>query len=120
MDFSYLFYFIKRIKNLFTLVNKVKIRILKFSVKVTGVWSGGALPNVTKGPLNDTYNFHSMIFHWGPSNDEGSEHTLDYVKFPMELQMVHVKKCYTSPQDRSLLHTKDAVAIISYFLQVYI
>ncbi|XP_043479633.1 carbonic anhydrase 1-like [Leptopilina heterotoma] len=88
------------------------------SVMVTGVWSGGAVPNVTKGPLNDTYNFHSMIFHWGPANDEGSEHTMDYIKYTMELQMVHVKKCYTSPKDPSLLHTRDAVAIISYFLQI--
>lgn len=89
-----------------------------FSVIVSGLWSGGSIPILKGGPLSDSYNFHSMVFHWGPSNDEGSEHTLNYVKYAMELQMIHVKHGYKSPYDQSLLTTKDGVAIISFFFQV--
>jgi len=59
------------------------------------------------------------MFHWGPSNEEGSEHTLDYVRFPMELQIIHVKRGIKSPTDAIALGTKDGIAITSFFLQVY-
>ena len=86
---------------------------------VTATWSDGLVPHIKGGSLCDTvYDFHSMVFHWGPSNDEGSEHTLDYVKHTMELQMIHVKHGHSSPLDKSLLGTKDGVAIISFFFQV--
>ncbi|PSN55759.1 Carbonic anhydrase 1 [Blattella germanica] len=40
-----------------------------------------------------------MMFHWGPCDSEGSEHTLDNKQYAMELQMIHVKKGYSCPMD---------------------
>jgi len=45
------------------------------------------------GPLNVDYEFVEMHFHWGDMEDSdtlgGSEHTVDGVKFPLELHLVH-------------------------------
>ncbi|MEJ1288371.1 carbonic anhydrase 1 [Cricetulus griseus] len=36
------------------------------------------------GPLSESYRLTQFHFHWGNSNDHGSEHTLDGVKFSGE------------------------------------
>ena len=68
--------------------------------------------------MTDTYDFFQVIFHWGPSNEEGSEHTIDYVRYPMELQIVHTKRGIKSPLHAIALGAKDGLAIVSFFLQV--
>mmetsp|Transcript_73008 Transcript_73008/g.65686 ORF Transcript_73008/g.65686 Transcript_73008/m.65686 type:complete len:433 (-) Transcript_73008:142-1440(-) len=49
------------------------------------------LPNyfLPEGSPHEEFCFHSMHFHWGLENDEGSEHTLDAVMYPMEVHFVH-------------------------------
>ncbi|EGV93501.1 Carbonic anhydrase 1 [Cricetulus griseus] len=37
------------------------------------------------GPLSESYRLTQFHFHWGNSNDHGSEHTLDGVKFSGEV-----------------------------------
>merc|ERR1719219_479052 len=44
------------------------------------------------GPLNVDYEFVEMHFHWGDVDNEdnhGSEHSVDGVKYPLELHLVH-------------------------------
>merc|ERR1719219_2873758 len=44
------------------------------------------------GPLNADYEFVEMHFHWGDVDNEdnhGSEHSVDGVKYPLELHLVH-------------------------------
>ncbi|XP_049790149.1 carbonic anhydrase 1-like [Schistocerca nitens] len=47
-------------------------------------------PALSGGPLGEgCWPFAWAEFHWGPSDDEGSEHTLDYCRYALELQVVH-------------------------------
>ncbi|XP_029447449.1 carbonic anhydrase 13-like isoform X2 [Rhinatrema bivittatum] len=41
------------------------------------------------GPLTSTYRLRQFHFHWGPTDDHGSEHTVDGQKFAAELHVVH-------------------------------
>lgn len=88
------------------------------TVILRGCWTSTTRPQLQGGPLTDTYDFFHVLFHWGPSNEEGSEHTLDYVRYPMELQIVHTKRGIKSPLDAIALGAKDGIAIVSFFLQV--
>ncbi|XP_015524303.1 carbonic anhydrase 3 [Neodiprion pinetum] len=88
------------------------------NVLVCAFWTRSSRPSIQGGPLNGCYDFYSMMFHWGPSDVEGSEHTLDYVRYPMELQMIHVKRGFNSPLDAIVLGAKDGVMIISFFFQI--
>ncbi|XP_049835113.1 putative carbonic anhydrase 3 [Schistocerca gregaria] len=56
-----------------------------------GCWGGrGCAPALSGGPLGEgCWPFAWAEFHWGPSDDEGSEHTLDYCRYALELQVVH-------------------------------
>ncbi|KAL6434096.1 hypothetical protein ACFW04_005918 [Cataglyphis niger] len=83
-----------------------------------GSWTNTTRPQLQGGPLTDTYDFSHVRFHWGPSNEEGSEHTLDYVRYPMELQIVHRKRGIKSLLEAISLGAKDGVAIVSFFLQI--
>ncbi|ELU14927.1 hypothetical protein CAPTEDRAFT_227828 [Capitella teleta] len=41
------------------------------------------------GGLSHAYKLHSFHFHWGRTSDNGSEHTVNGERFPLELHMVH-------------------------------
>ncbi|TWW73436.1 Carbonic anhydrase [Takifugu flavidus] len=40
---------------------------------------------LTGGPITGTYRLRQFHFHWGASDDRGSEHTINNVKFPSEI-----------------------------------
>ncbi|CAF94974.1 unnamed protein product [Tetraodon nigroviridis] len=40
---------------------------------------------LTGGPITGTYRLKQFHFHWGGSDDRGSEHTINNVKFPCEV-----------------------------------
>uniref|UniRef100_A0ABD2WS60 Alpha-carbonic anhydrase domain-containing protein n=1 Tax=Trichogramma kaykai TaxID=54128 RepID=A0ABD2WS60_9HYME len=88
------------------------------TVEVFGYWPCPTRPMLRGGPLRCAYEFHSALFRWGPGDDEGSEHTLDYERYPMELQVVHVKRGAGSFQDITACRIKDGILIMSYFFQV--
>lgn len=69
------------------------------------------------GPLCEAYNFFTLIFRWGPTNTEGSEHMVDSCRMAMEVQAVHVKNdcnCDTLAKAAAA----NALLIISYLYQV--
>ena len=45
-------------------------------------------PVVTGGPLpsDHEYELHEVRFHWGKENQRGSEHTVNFKAFPMEVE----------------------------------
>ena len=51
----------------------------------------GRLPNyhLPEGSEHTEFCLDGMHFHWGLENDEGSEHTVDGVQYPMEVHFVH-------------------------------
>ena len=44
---------------------------------------------ISGGGLEGTYQFAQLHFHWGESNEQGSEHTMDGSAFPLEVHLVH-------------------------------
>ncbi|EDW08838.1 uncharacterized protein Dmoj_GI19344 [Drosophila mojavensis] len=47
------------------------------------------VPTISGADLLASYTFVELCFHWGWSNSEGSEHTLNHRKFPLEMQVLH-------------------------------
>lgn len=42
-------------------------------------------PALTGGPISGTYRLKQFHFHWGASDERGSEHTVNGIKFPCEV-----------------------------------
>lgn len=49
---------------------------------------------VTGGPLSSDheYELHEVRFHWGKENQRGSEHTVNFKAFPMEVVQSHTER----------------------------
>lgn len=43
---------------------------------------------LTGGPITGTYRLKQFHFHWGASDERGSEHTVNHVKFPCEVRQL--------------------------------
>ncbi|XP_055586530.1 carbonic anhydrase 2-like [Uranotaenia lowii] len=66
------------------------------SAKFTFVWNEGERPYIRGGPLKNKYFFEQFHFHWGANNSIGSEHVLDYRRFPLEVHLVFYNGLYES------------------------
>uniref|UniRef100_H3CKK1 carbonic anhydrase n=1 Tax=Tetraodon nigroviridis TaxID=99883 RepID=H3CKK1_TETNG len=56
---------------------------------------------LTGGPITGTYRLKQFHFHWGGSDDRGSEHTINNVKFPCELKLWRLAQSETGDQSLS-------------------
>lgn len=84
---------------------------------IKGFWTRDLVPSISGGPLKHTYLLDSISLRWGASDQSGSEHSIDQVKYPFEIQLLHVKEA--SP--RAIIdHQSEDVdaAIVSYLFQV--
>ncbi|XP_076650610.1 carbonic anhydrase 3 [Halictus rubicundus] len=88
------------------------------NVVVNTVWNASSHPHIEGGPLTNTYDLCSMVFHWGQTNEDGSEHTIDYVRYPMELQVFHLSRDFKSPVDAIKAEEHDSMLIVSFFFQI--
>jgi carbonic anhydrase len=68
------------------------------------------------GPLNGTYIFEQLHFHWGENDREGSEDLINNHSFAMELHAVFYKDRYGSLSDA--IHYSDGLAVLAYFFEV--
>uniref|UniRef100_UPI001A9970C4 LOW QUALITY PROTEIN: carbonic anhydrase-like n=1 Tax=Gasterosteus aculeatus aculeatus TaxID=481459 RepID=UPI001A9970C4 len=75
-----------------------------------------ALPALTGGPISGTYRLKQFHFHWGASDDRGSEHTINGIKFPCELHLVHWNTKYPSFGDAA--SQPDGLAVLGVFLKI--
>uniref|UniRef100_A0A8C8RLS4 Carbonic anhydrase n=1 Tax=Pelusios castaneus TaxID=367368 RepID=A0A8C8RLS4_9SAUR len=66
------------------------------------------------GPLTGIYRLRQLHFHWGSSNDHGSEHIVDGVKYAGELHLVHWNPKYSNYAEA--LRKYDGVTILGIFL----
>ncbi|GBM27406.1 Putative carbonic anhydrase 3 [Araneus ventricosus] len=64
-------------------------------------------PFIKGGGLGGKYTFRQLHFHWGSSNNKGSEHRIDGKTYPAELHIVHEKNKGTGD-----------LAIVAVFLEV--
>ncbi|XP_034653148.1 carbonic anhydrase 1 [Drosophila subobscura] len=72
----------------------------------------GNRPTISGADLLASYTFVEVRFHWGWCNSEGSEHTLNHRKFPMEMQVMHRAG---SGQARSCTSSYDLLTVAFLF-----
>ncbi|GFG37542.1 hypothetical protein Cfor_09590 [Coptotermes formosanus] len=84
------------------------------SVQVSGSWE--LVPSISGGPLEGEYVFSQLHFHWGTSDNIGSEHTVSNFSFPMEMHLVHYKKNYGSQE--VALNYGDGLAVVSFLYEL--
>ena len=65
------------------------------------------------GPLDGDYNILQFHFHWGSTNYQGSEHTVNGQEYPLELHIVHTKDGEDDP-----LNTPKGLAVTGFFFQL--
>ncbi|KAG0729039.1 Carbonic anhydrase 7 [Chionoecetes opilio] len=73
-------------------------------------------PRVTGGGLKGEYIFAQFHFHWGSDSSLGSEHTIDGVRYPMELHMVHYKGSYGTLGEA--VKRRDGLAVLGVMIEV--
>ncbi|KAF6720264.1 Carbonic anhydrase [Oryzias melastigma] len=71
---------------------------------------------LTGGPISGTYRLKQFHFHWGASDDKGSEHTINGIKFPCELHLVHWNTKYASFGEAA--DKPDGLAVVGVFLKI--
>uniref|UniRef100_A0A1Q3FI69 Carbonic anhydrase n=1 Tax=Culex tarsalis TaxID=7177 RepID=A0A1Q3FI69_CULTA len=87
------------------------------SAKFTYVWNEGDRPYIRGGPLKTKYFFEQFHFHWGSNESLGSEHVLDYHRFPMELHLVFYNGLYSSFEDAR--NEVDGLVVVGMFYEMY-
>nr|XP_033322429.1 carbonic anhydrase 1-like [Megalopta genalis] len=73
------------------------------------------VPTASGGPLNDTYVFQQLHFHWGENDDEGSEDLINNHSFSMELHAVFWKQSYGSLSNA--MKYRDGLAVLAFLYQ---
>ncbi|XP_004643150.1 carbonic anhydrase 2 [Octodon degus] len=68
------------------------------------------------GPLDGTYRLVQFHFHWGSSDEQGSEHTVDKVKYAAELHLVHWNTKYKDFGKAA--QQPDGLAVLGIFLKI--
>uniref|UniRef100_A0A8B9K800 Carbonic anhydrase n=1 Tax=Astyanax mexicanus TaxID=7994 RepID=A0A8B9K800_ASTMX len=84
---------------------------VRIMLKSKSVVTGGPLPS------DHEYELHEVRFHWGKENQRGSEHTVNFKAFPMELHLIHWNSTlFNSVEDA--MGKKNGILIIALFVQV--
>uniref|UniRef100_A0A8C5NG07 Carbonic anhydrase n=1 Tax=Gouania willdenowi TaxID=441366 RepID=A0A8C5NG07_GOUWI len=68
------------------------------------------------GPISGVYRLKQFHFHWGASDDKGSEHTVAGTKYPAELHLVHWNTKYPNFGDAA--SKPDGLAVVGVFLKL--
>ncbi|XP_055841897.1 carbonic anhydrase 2 isoform X2 [Episyrphus balteatus] len=70
-------------------------------------------PTISGGPLNGTFRFAQLHFHWGDNDTYGSEDRINNQSFPAELHMVFYNTKY-GDFDSAVGHS-EGVAVLAFF-----
>ncbi|XP_070536616.1 carbonic anhydrase-related protein-like isoform X2 [Ptychodera flava] len=73
--------------------------------------SGGALAKDCEFQLAECQ------FHWGREDERGSEHTVNFKAFPMELHLIHWNSSRYSSLEEAM-GKPDGIAVVALFIQV--
>uniref|UniRef100_H3DCL2 Carbonic anhydrase n=1 Tax=Tetraodon nigroviridis TaxID=99883 RepID=H3DCL2_TETNG len=71
---------------------------------------------ISGGSLEHVYSTLQFHFHWGSVTD-GSEHTVDSHRYPMEMHIVSKRKDLTLDE---AVQTPDGLAVLGFFIEVTI
>lgn len=75
-------------------------------------------PSITGGPLNGTFQFAQLHFHWGDNDTFGSEDMINNISYAAELHMVFYNQIYGN-FDAALGHNQG-VAVLAFFYTIQI
>ncbi|XP_055629584.1 carbonic anhydrase 1-like [Toxorhynchites rutilus septentrionalis] len=94
---------------------------LKFKLINTGEtviirarWAEGEHPSIRGGPLEGTYLFSQIHFHWGNSAVDGSEHTIDGASLPLEMHVVHFSTKFKDRKE-AVKHVGGILVIVYFY-----
>uniref|UniRef100_A0A8D0HBY3 Carbonic anhydrase n=1 Tax=Sphenodon punctatus TaxID=8508 RepID=A0A8D0HBY3_SPHPU len=68
------------------------------------------------GPLPGIYRLRQLHFHWGSTDNQGSEHIVDGARYAAELHLVHWYSKYSNYAEA--LRQNDGVTVVAVFLEV--
>ncbi|GLV41192.1 Carbonic anhydrase 9 [Carabus blaptoides fortunei] len=74
------------------------------------------IPYIFGAMLDNEYQFEGLHFHWGETNNRGSEHILNDVRYPLEMHLIHRNKKY--PTIEMALKHKDGLTVLAVFFQL--
>jgi len=85
---------------------------------VTVTFASANTPTISYGSLPDNgpYSLAQYHLHWGSDDLQGSEHTINAVRYPMELHMVHFKTKY-STLAQAIAHS-DGLAVLGIMFEI--
>uniref|UniRef100_A0A1B6FP36 Carbonic anhydrase n=1 Tax=Cuerna arida TaxID=1464854 RepID=A0A1B6FP36_9HEMI len=101
--------------NLGTLPSIMKMTNTGQTVVINAQWSSSQ-PYLASGPLDDSYIFSQIHFHWGAGEHEGSEHSIDGTCYPLEIHAVFYKSQYLTPD--VALQKDDGTVVIVYLCKL--
>ncbi|NWI16364.1 CAH8 protein, partial [Crypturellus soui] len=84
---------------------------IQILLKSKSVLIGGPLPR------GHEFELHDVRFHWGRENQRGSEHTVNFKAFPMELHLMHWNSTLYNSIDEAV-GKKHGIAIVALFVQI--
>ncbi|KAL7377178.1 hypothetical protein ABVT39_023243 [Epinephelus coioides] len=76
----------------------------------------GSGMSVSGGGLPDVYHTIQLHFHWGGLATNGSEHTVDRRRYPMEMHIVNMKSIH--PNLTAALEDPTGLAVLGFFIDV--
>ncbi|XP_069813650.1 carbonic anhydrase-related protein [Dendropsophus ebraccatus] len=85
--------------------------VVQILLKSKSVLTGGPLPR------SHEYELYEVKFHWGRENQRGSEHTVNFKAFPMELHLIHWNSTLYRNIEEALGQV-HGIVIISLFVQI--
>ncbi|KAG1940379.1 carbonic anhydrase [Pimephales promelas] len=93
--------------------------IFNMSVENHGHSAHFTLPQSVRlrgGGLSDTYKAVQFHLHWGEDGGQGSEHSVDGERYPMELHIIHIKEKYNNLS--MALNDSTGVAALGFFFEM--
>uniref|UniRef100_A0A671N7S3 Carbonic anhydrase n=1 Tax=Sinocyclocheilus anshuiensis TaxID=1608454 RepID=A0A671N7S3_9TELE len=94
-------------------------KVFNMSVENHGHSAHFTLPQSVRlrgGGLPATYKAVQFHLHWGENGGQGSEHSVDGERYPMELHIVHIKEKHGSLGEA--LNDSTGVAALAFFFEV--
>lgn len=76
------------------------------------------LYSLSGGDFRGKYIADSLHFHWGNTNNVGSEHSLNGKRYPMEMHIVHIHERYDSVAQVEVNGTSDAIAVTGFLFKI--
>uniref|UniRef100_A0A914VX46 Carbonic anhydrase n=1 Tax=Plectus sambesii TaxID=2011161 RepID=A0A914VX46_9BILA len=88
---------------------KVQVQNSGYSAAVTGFENWSERPSISGGGLSDVYDLVQFHLHWADKDNDGSEHQIGGLHYPLELHLVHLKRGLTFA---AALEKADGLAVV--------